>query len=356
VSVGTRAESRIAGRRAAALSRLRPVGPAVWRLLARTVAACLRYRVTGLAAEAAFFAILSLPPLIFGLAGAVGYVARRFDVRTVAGFRDQVLALASRALTPDAVTSVIQPTLDDVLSGGRFEVISVGFVLALWSGSRALNVVIDTITIMYGLAGHRGIVKTRALSFGLYVVFLLAGTVLVPLVLAGPGLVDRLLPARLGVLSDLYWPVVLIGSVCFLTSLYHLSVPVRTRWRADLPGAVLTLVLWIGGSVLLRLALSASTASTSIYGPLAAPIAVLVWLYLISIAVLIGAAFNAAVDTVWPRLSGIDHTTTTSPVALEAAAAPPPEVRTEPPLRGERAAPAALPTIRTQFSRGENRI
>ena len=37
-------------------------------------------------------------------------------------------------------------------------------VLALWSGSRALNVFVDTITIMYGLGGHRGIVKTRVLS------------------------------------------------------------------------------------------------------------------------------------------------------------------------------------------------
>ncbi len=44
-----------------------------WLLLKDTVDSCLRYRVTGLAAEAAFFAILSLPPLIFGLAGSVGY-------------------------------------------------------------------------------------------------------------------------------------------------------------------------------------------------------------------------------------------------------------------------------------------
>ncbi len=293
----------------------------VWSVLVRTLGACLRYRVTGLAAEAAFFAILSLPPLIFGLAGAIGYVARRFDVRTIAGFQDQVLALASRVLTEDAVTGVIAPTLDDVLSGGRFEVISVGFLLALWSGSRALNVFVDTITIMYGLAGRRSIVRTRALSFSLYVAFLLVGTILVPLVLAGPEVVDRLLPARLQVLGDLYWPVVLLGSVCFLTSLYHLSVPVRTRWRADLPGAVLTLAFWIGGSVLLRLALSVSTGSTSIYGPLAAPIAVLIWLYLISIAVLIGAAFNAAVDAVWPGLSGI-HAGEAAPADPELPPAP----------------------------------
>jgi membrane protein len=184
-------------------------------------------------------------------------------------------------------------------------VISIGFLIALWSGSRALNVFVDTITIMYGLAGRRSVVKTRALSFSLYVVFLLVGVVLLPLVLAGPGLVDRLLPSQLQVVGLLYWPVVLLGSICFLATLYHLSIPLRTRWRAALPGAAVTLALWIGGSALLRLVLGASTSTTSIYGPLAAPIAVLLWLYLISIAVLIGAALNAALDEVWPRLSGL---------------------------------------------------
>src|SRR5215216_7680219 len=86
-----------------------------WRLITQTVGTCLRYRVTGLAAEAAFFAILSLPPLVFGLAGAIGFVADRFDVQTIANFRGDVLELASQALTPDAVNTVIAPTLDDVL-------------------------------------------------------------------------------------------------------------------------------------------------------------------------------------------------------------------------------------------------
>ena len=50
-------------------------------------------------------------------------------------------------------------------------------MLALWSGSRALNVFVDTITIMHGLGGHRGIVKTRALSFLLYVLAMITGVV-----------------------------------------------------------------------------------------------------------------------------------------------------------------------------------
>lgn len=277
----------------------------VWRVVAATLRSGVRYRVTGLAAEAAFFAVLSLPPLIFGLAGAVGFVAQELDVQTISGLREDVLALAGKVLTSESVSKVIAPTLDEVLSGGRFSVISIGFVLALWSGSRALNVFVDTITIMYGMAGRRGIVRTRALSFALYLVFLLVSVVLLPLVLAGPSFVDTVLPRHLESLGKLYWPVVLLSSICVLAALFHLSIPVRTRWRAALPGAALALVAWIGGSLLLRLVLGASTG-TSVYGPLAAPIAVLLWLYLIALAVLVGAAFNTAVDAVCPQLSARD--------------------------------------------------
>ncbi|GAA2070116.1 YihY/virulence factor BrkB family protein [Aeromicrobium halocynthiae] len=277
------------------LSRWRAVD-VVARVAASTFSRCFSNRVTGLAAEAAFFAILSLPPLVFGLAGSIGFFARRYDVAQIDVFRDRVLELSSRALTESTVDEVIAPTLDDVLSSGRIDVVSIGFVLALWSGSRALNVFLDTITIMYGLGGERGIVKTRALSFALYVVALVIGIVMVPLVLAGPEVAADIAPDGLGVLRPLYWPAVLLVSVAFLATLYHLAVPVRVSWRSGLPGAAFTMVLWVAGSALVRWALGYSTGGTSIYGPLAAPIAVLLWLYVLSIAVLIGAALNSAID------------------------------------------------------------
>jgi membrane protein len=266
------------------------------RIVTRTVSSCFRYRVTGLAAEAAFFAILSLPPLVFGLAGTIGFVAERYDVTQVEVLRDRVIDLFSQALTAETVDAVIAPTLNDVLGSGRIDVISIGFVLALWSGSRALNVFIDTITIIYGMGGRRGIVKTRALSFALYVAALLVGIALVPLVLAGPEVAAGLLPDRFSMFRPLYWPAVLVLSVGFIATLYHSAVPVRRRWRMALPGATFTLLMWVFGSYFVRWALGFSTGGTSIYGPLAAPIAVLLWLYVISIAVLIGAAINAAID------------------------------------------------------------
>ena len=61
--------------------------------------------------------------------------------------------------------------------------------------------------------------------------------------------------------------------------------------------------MWIGGSWVLRETLQGPSAAYSIYGPLAAPIAVLLWLYVLSIAVLIGAALNASFDRVFPEKS-----------------------------------------------------
>ena len=275
----------------------------VWRLIVSTVGTCMRNRVTGLAAEAAFFAVLSLPPLIFALAGSIGYIFAQFSDSQIGEVRNTVLDIASQALTPQTVDSIITPTLNEVLSGGgRYDVVSIGFILALWSGSRALNVFVDTITIMYGLGGHRGIVQTRALSFLLYVLGMITGVITIPLVVAGPTLIEKWLPERVDWLNELYWPTVLVLGILFLALLYHVSVPVRNAWRYNLPGAVFTMFCWVFGSALLRLILvGTAKGSTSIYGPLAAPIAVLLWLYLLSIAVLIGAALNAAFDQIWPQ-------------------------------------------------------
>jgi membrane protein len=305
--VGARTDPDGAPDRVETAPRARSWPDRAWLVVKDAAATCVRYRVTGLAGEAAFFGVLSLPPLLFGLAGAIGFIADTLDIRTIAAFRGQLLELSSRVLTPDVVQSVIEPTLDDVLSRGRAGVISIGFLIALWAGSRALNVFVDTITIMYGMAGKRGLVRTRALSFALYLLFLLAGIVVLPLILVGPSLVSRVLPLGLATIALLYWPVVLLGSACMLATLYHLSIPVRTRWRAALPGAAVTVAMWVGGSVLLRFVLSKSIGSPTIYGPLAAPIAFLIWLYVISIAVLIGAALNSAMDDVFPRLSGLHN-------------------------------------------------
>lgn len=275
-------------------NRLPTDGPLarVWRVIAGTLKSALDYRLTGLAAEGAFFGVLSLPPLLFGVAGTVGFLVQTLEVGKITELRSEILLLARQFLAGDVVTEVIAPTLDDVLAGGRADVISIGFLLALWSGSRAANVFLDTINIVYGHTKRRSILRTRAISFVMYLLFLIVGALLLPALIAGPRVMARILPATLDWAVVLYWPTVILGTICLLAFLFHRAVPTRTTWRAHLPGAVFTMALWIGGSAALRWALAASVGSSSIYGPLAAPIALLLWFYITSLSLLLGAAVN----------------------------------------------------------------
>lgn len=260
----------------------------------------INYRVTGLAGEAAFFALLSLPPFVLGLIGVMGHLSGLLGEQTVRDIRRWVVDQSELLFTHNTVERVVEPLLSDVLSGGQVSLISVGFLLSLWSGSRALFVYVDLISIAYGLGEERGIIRTRVMSFGLYLAALLIGLIVMPVLVVGPTLLSDALPRHEGMVTILYWPVVVVGSVLMLTLLYHVSVPHRTRWWREMPGAVLALVIWILCAAVLREVLAAWFSPLSIYGSLAAPIAVLLWLYITALAVLIGATLNAEVDRMWP--------------------------------------------------------
>ncbi|MFF3644298.1 YihY/virulence factor BrkB family protein [Streptomyces sp. NPDC002564] len=290
-------------KRARALYRNVSKRRTAWLLLKDTVNSCVEYRILGLAAEAAFFTLLSVPPLLLSLIGLLAYVDRWTGADTIASVQNNILEASRTVLSDRGVHQIAEPILDDVLRVSRPDVISIGFLFALWSGSRAVNVFIDTITVMYGLDGVRGIVKTRILAFGLFIVALLIGSVALPLMVAGPDAVVNLLPGSTTVVQVLYWPVVVILSVVFLTTLYHVSVPVRSPWVEDMPGALIALAMWVLGSFLLRIYLTSTVEGPTIYGSLAAPVAVLLWIGVSAFAVLVGAAVNAAIDRVWPSVA-----------------------------------------------------
>lgn len=271
-----------------------------WLLLKDTVDSCMEYRILGLAAEAAFFTLLSVPPLLLSLIGLLGYVDDWTGTDSISSLESNILEASRTVLSDKGVRQIAQPILDDVMKGGRPDVISIGFLFALWSGSRAVNVFIDTITVMYGLDGVRGIVKTRLVAFLLFLAGLLIGSVALPLMVAGPDAVVRIVPWSETLVQVLYWPVVLVLSVAFLTTLYHVSVPVRSPWIEDVPGALVALAMWVLGSFLLRIYLTGTIEGASIYGSLAAAVAIMLWIGVSAFAVLVGAAVNAAIDRVWP--------------------------------------------------------
>ena len=273
--------------------------PAV-RVVAETASVALRYRATGLAAEAAYFLLLSLPPLLLGLVAGAGFASRWLGEGTLARMQDAVETWSLTFLTPETVDELIMPTLEQTLTAGRADVLSVSFVVALWSGSRALNITLEAVAIMYGQGGDRGPVRARLLSLTTYLLAILVMGLTLPLLLVGPGYLRSWLPSQAEPLVTLYWPLVAVVGVLSLTALFHVATPQRSPYFRDLPGALLTVLIWVLSSTLIRVWAEFAVGGVSVFGPLTVPIVLMIYLYFLALAVLLGAALNAAIRRLWP--------------------------------------------------------
>jgi membrane protein len=275
------------------------------RLVTRTISKAWNDRILGLSAETAFWQLLSLPSLFLALLGSLGYFSRALGADTLARTKSELLDGFSRALSPDVVRQLVEPTVNKVLDGGRADVVSVGFVLALWAGSSATATFVNTITIAYGMRDLRGAIRSRLLALWLYLGSVVLGAALLPTLVLGPNIIARWFPASIRddahrFVTALYWPVTILLLMLGLTTLYHLAPPRRLPWWRGIPGAILAMLIFVGGSAGLRLYIGFVVKHNTSYGTLATPIAALLFFYLLAFGVLLGAEFNAAIEEIRP--------------------------------------------------------
>jgi membrane protein len=292
-------------------------GSAVGRAVRRAAAGAWNDDIFTESASAAFWQTLSLPPLLLGLFGILGYVGGWFGPTTVADVEQWIVMNTRAVFAPDAVEQIIAPTVNQILTTARGEVVSVGFLLSLWSGSSAMSSFVDAITRAHDQYERRNLVWQRCLAVLMYIVGLCSGIILIPIAAVGPGTLLTLLPAAVQPLTRelvdaLYWPVLTITLVVALTTLYKVALPYKPPWWRGLPGAVLAAAVFLAGATGLRLYLTWLTSTGYTYGALAAPIAFLLATFFIGFSVIIGAHFNAATLIEWPaplkrRGKVVDH-------------------------------------------------
>ncbi|OBA65868.1 ribonuclease BN [Mycolicibacterium elephantis] len=274
------------------------------RLIVRTVDDTFRDRVPGLAAEVALFSLISLPSLLIAVLGSLGFIAEALGPEGSTELHRLLLEAPSSFLSERTFQSYSR-VVEAGLAQSRGSVISIGIVLSLWTGSRAVNRYLETITIAYGVE-PRPAWRRRLLALALTVGGLIGAAAILPPLVFGPDLVawvtpDPLTATTLRALDLLFWPVIALLILIGLVTLYHFGVPWRTPWRRDIPGALLAMALWLIASAGLRAYLSVSARDDAVYGQLAVPIAVVLWLYITAFAVLLGAEFNAEIEKMWPH-------------------------------------------------------
>lgn len=317
VQVGVRSRRRQGVQRANTLvDRLpNPVRAGV-DLAARTVRDSVADRVPGLAAEATLFTLISLPALLLVVLGSLGFVAESLGPAG-SDQLDRLVFDVPRTVMSSSTFASYESLAQQVLDTGRADVVGIGALLALWTGSRATSRVLETLAIAYDIESPRPGWRRRLLALALTIGALLGAVAVLPLLVLGPRMVTYVAPdgvasVTLTALNLGYWPALALLVLVGLTTIYHLGVPWHTPWLRDMPGAVLAMALWFFAAAGLRayLALSAlggDDAGNAVYRQLGTPIAVVLWLYVSSAAVLLGAELNAEIEKKWPTIKHGAH-------------------------------------------------
>ena len=174
-------------------------------------------------------------------------------------------------------------------------------IITLWTGSGVMISWMEGFRNAYHLPKRWGLLKERLIAFALVV---LAGTPLTfstVLVAFGSRIETRIL-FQIGHEFGFYvllmwtairWLIATLTSIAVIALIYHNAVPRTQPWHSVLPGATLATALWFLSTMLFGLYLQHYADYSVIYGSLGVGIALLVWMYLISLVVLVGAEFNA---------------------------------------------------------------
>jgi membrane protein len=174
-------------------------------------------------------------------------------------------------------------------------------LLTMWTASGVMISWMEGFRNAYQLPKTWGLVKERMIAFSLVILAGIPMTFATILVAFGSRIETRILfqighefgPFILLMWMAIRWVIATLTSIAVIALIYHNAVPRTQPWHSVLPGATLATGLWLGVTLLFGWYLNRFADYSIIYGSLGVGIALLVWMYMISLVVLVGAEFNA---------------------------------------------------------------
>lgn len=174
-------------------------------------------------------------------------------------------------------------------------------LLTLWTGSGVMISWMEGFRRCYELPKVWGLVKERLISFLLVIFALIPMTFSTLLVAFGSKIETAILYYTAHEFSAyillmwtcIRWAIATLTSIAVISLIYHNAVPRTQPWHTVVPGATLATGLWFSSTLLFGFYLQHYADYGAIYGSLGAAIALLVWMYMVSLVVLVGAEFNA---------------------------------------------------------------
>jgi membrane protein len=254
-----------------------------------------RHDCLNLAQSTAYSAMVSLFPALIVAAAVVSLLPDNTPLRF------QLSTFFDRILPPD-VSPLLQSYFVDAPHSTRSaHALIVAFIVSLTGASSVLATLMEGVRRANNLPPDCWTFWQRRLR-----AFLLVPLSLVPFAVSSTivvfghfiteWLAVHIIPSArtpiYAVALFIRWGIALIGSIGIVGLIYHMGTPIQQSWKRVLPGAVLSTALWFLITLAFGWYVTRFANYSQVYGSLGAGIALLFWLYIISLCVLFGAEFN----------------------------------------------------------------
>ncbi len=265
--------------------------PAVWR---RAWAVATSDKISLTSAGCAFYAMLALFPAISLLVALYGLW---FDPVTVEPQLDIL-----RRLLPESTFFLIAGRVHDLVTQPRPALgvkFAVSLVIALWSASAGVRALMGALNLAHAQAEERSLLAYYGTAFGITLGAILAVVVGIALLVGLPKVLDLVgLDALSAFLVRFASIALLLGFVLVAVSVLYRLGPAHPpeHWRLFGPGAVSATLLWAVASGLFSTYVANFAGYDATYGTLGAAVALLMWFYVSTYVILLGAELDAEIE------------------------------------------------------------
>ncbi|MBC1212183.1 YihY/virulence factor BrkB family protein [Listeria booriae] len=250
-------------------------------------------RITSHAAQLTFYILLSILPmmLVFGNLIPLFPIPKEEIYNTLQTFM------------PPEVYEILHPVIESMLTNASGTAISLGLITAIWSASKCFSALQEVLNIVYQAPDRKNFIVTRIMSFLMMLVIIVVIGAVVFVFAFGEQIVTFLqdqFDLKLDALADLgaaKWFITPIFLFILFLIIYWLVPNVKWKIRKSVVGALFATIGWLAATELLSAYVSFQGDKILGFGSLSIMIVIMLWLYFVSIILLLGAFINVLIDS-----------------------------------------------------------
>jgi membrane protein len=273
--------------------------PITWReLFKRTASEVMADNCLNLAAQLSYYFFLALFPALLVLIAIISY----FPVHDL---MNTIVATLGR-IAPPEVLQIVRDQIAKIAEGKNGGLLTIGVLGAIWSSSSAITAIVSALNEAYDITEARPWWKVRLLAIGLTVAVALFIVVATALVLVGPTLAEHIAAwFHLGVAFEwtwkiLQWPVVFALVSLGIALVFYFAPDAEQHFVWITPGSVMATALWLLISIGFKFYIANFTSYNATYGAIGGVIVLMLWFYVSSLAILVGAELNSEIEHASP--------------------------------------------------------